>query len=169
MTKTLKRPIETRTGIRVVHDGDVVETFNVVGERIHRIEKPGRIPGVFVARWYGTPLDEEMKEIIGGHFYDVFLECGGPLCLIDIRDCKSSWDGINDWQRDEIMPKAYAAGLKRVATLLPREAAPGAEQVVENHEFAASRFAEDDAHIAAFFSEEEALAWLRRAHPPGAA
>lgn len=163
MTRILKIATETRTGIRVVQDGDVVETFNILGERIHRIEKPGRIPGIFVARWYGTPLNEEMKEIIGGHFYDVFLECGGPLCLIDIRDCKASWDGINEWQRDEIMPKAYAAGLQRVATLLPAEAAPGEEEVVEHHEFAASRFAEDDAHIAAFFSEEAAVAWLRRA------
>ncbi len=168
MIKILKRSTETRTGISVVQDGDVVETFNVLGERIHRIEKPGYIPGIFVARWYGTPLNEEMKEIIGGHFFTIFLECGGPLCLIDIRDCKASWDGINDWQRDEIMPKAYEAGLKRVATLLPREAAPGEEQVVENHEFAASRFAEDDAHIGAFFSEQEALDWLRRAPSPRA-
>lgn len=166
MLKILKSSTETRTGIRVVEDGDVVETFNILGERIHRIEKPGRIPGIYVARWYGMPLDEEMKEIIGGHFYEIFLECGGPLSLVDMRDCKASWDGINEWQRDEVMPRAYQAGLRRVAMIVPREAAPGEEQVPENHQFAIERFAEGDAHIGGFFSEEEALAWLREASPP---
>jgi hypothetical protein len=79
--------------------------------------------------------------------------------LLDTSAFYTSWDGINDWQHEEIMPQAYRAGLLRTALLLPHNDA----DLAELHEHATERFAEEDPRIVAFTSEEAALAWLRAA------
>ncbi len=163
MSRTVKSSVETRTGIRIVDTGDRLETYNVLGDLLHVVEFSRRDEGILIARWRGSALEAEIREIVGGHFLTTFIESGCPRVLLDTRAWHTSWDGVNDWQREVIMPQAYGAGLQRVAVLLPGSEA----DLADMHEHAAERFGEEDPRIASFTSEDAALAWLREGASAG--
>jgi hypothetical protein len=163
MKKILKHATETRTGIRIEQDGDRVETFNILGERIHVIDRLRPDDGIFIVRWSGVHLDEEVKEIVAGHYFEGFCASGCTRLFVDASQSRASWTGVNDWQREEILPRLIAAGLQRCALLLPGPDAMLDPDVAEAHETAGEQLAEGFEVIAVFSSEQKALAWLRSA------
>lgn len=158
MSRVIKSSAESPTGIRVVDTGERIETCNVLGDLLHTVEFSLRGEGILIARWRGDALEAEIKEIVGDHFLPTFIASGCTRALLDTRELMTVWDGVNDWQREVIMPQAYRAGLQRTAVLIPGSEA----DLADLHQYASERFAEEDPRIAAFTSEEAALAWLRR-------
>ena len=157
MTTELRKSTDTRTGISVVRIGDRIDTCNVLGERVHTIEYAHVADKILTHRWFGTVFDEEIKEILAGHFVDAFLSSGCTKVLADLSGTITSWDGVNDWLRDELMPRLYKGGMTHLALIT----APASGEAASN-QFAAERFAEENPNISPTFpSEAQALAWLK--------
>lgn len=153
----LRRSTETRTGITVIRKGSLVESYNILGNRVHVVDHCYVPQGVLTHRWVSEAFDEEIKEILGGHFVDEFVAAKCSLLLADLSQWAASWDGVNDWLRDELMPRLYAAGLRHLAVVV----APSEEAA--SNRFAAERFeAENPGINSSFVSEQAAVAWLKR-------
>lgn len=153
----LKRSTDTHTGISVVRNGTAVETYNILGKKIHVIDTVHAKHGILTHRWFSEVFDAEIKEILGGHFVDEFVASKCTRILADLSQWSVSWDGTNDWLRDELMPRLYEAGLRHLAVVV----APSEES--ESNRFAAERFSSDNPGVnAPFTSEAEAIAWLKR-------
>lgn len=151
----IRKSTETRTGISVVRVGDALETYNILGERLHAIEYTYASLGIFTHRWFVSAFDEEAKEIMAGHFVDAFLASKCTKILADVSSLTVSWDGMNDWMRDELMPRLYAGGLRSVAVFIATDPS-------ESNRYAAERFQEDNRGVnTAFTSEAAAVAWLK--------
>lgn len=158
MKVVIKKSTETRTGISVVKTAGAIDTFNVLGSRIHTIESIYYKQGILTHRWFGEVFDEEIKEILGGHFVDAFIESKCTKILADLSQWSASWDGVNDELRDHIMPRLAAAGMRHLAVFVKRDKA--AED--DANRFALERFETEVENVnASFFSEQEALEWLR--------
>lgn len=157
MKTELRKSTDTLTGISVVKIGDRIDTFNVLGERVHTIEHSHAAEKIFTHRWFGTAFDEEIKEILAGHFVDAFLASGCTKVLADLSGTVTSWDGVNDWLRDELMPRLYKGGMTHLALITATAVGEAA-----SNQFAAERFAEENPNISPTFSSEaQALAWLK--------
>lgn len=157
----MRRSTDTRTGISVVKTKERIDTFNIVGDRIHTIEWCYLQHRVLVHRWYGIVFEEEIKEVLAGHFTDAFLESKCTKILADLSNWTVSWDGVNEWLRDECMPRLYKGGLKRLAVIVPSESAG---VVHDANRFAVERFATENPNIDPTFpTEQEALEWLKSA------
>jgi hypothetical protein len=158
MKIVLKESTSTRTGISVVKADGCIETFNVLGKRIHSIESLYCQFGILTHRWFGEVFDEEIKEILGGHFVDAFIENRCSKILADLSQWSVSWDGVNDWLRDDLMPRLEEAGLTRLAVFVKGDPAA----VMDANRLALERFENENQHInATLFSEQKALEWLR--------
>src|SRR5262249_12904063 len=154
MRTVMKESTSTRTGISVVKIDGCIETFNVLGKKIHSIESLYCKDGILTHRWFGEVFDEEIKEILGGHFVDAFVESRCSKILADLSQWSVSWDGVNDWLRDELMPRLEGAGLRRLAVFVKGD--PAAE--MDANRLALERFENENQHInASFFSEQRAL------------
>jgi len=158
MRIVMKESTETRTGISVVKTEGCIETFNVLGSKIHSVESLYYEYGILTHRWFGEVFDEEIKEILGGHFVDAFVESRCSKILADLSRWSVSWDGVNDWLRDDLMPRLEEAGLRRLAVFVK------GDLTTENDasRLALERFENENQNIdASFFSEQKALEWLR--------
>jgi hypothetical protein len=152
----LKRSTETRTGISVTRVGANVESYNILGKKIHVIDAAHDSHGILTHRWFSEVFDEEIKEVLGGHFVDEFITRKSTLILADLSQWAVSWDGVNEWLRDDLMPRLYAAGLRHLAVIV----APVEE--AESNRFAAERFSNENPGInSSFTSEAAAVAWLK--------
>lgn len=157
MNTELRKSTDTRTGISVVKSDGGIDTFNVLGERVHTIDYAHAGAKILTHRWFGTVFDEEIKEILAGHFIEAFLASGCTKVIADLSKTVTSWDGVNDWLRDEFMPRFYQGGLTHLALIT----APASGEA-ESNQFAAERFAEENPNISPTFSSEaQALAWLK--------
>jgi len=155
--EVLKRSTDTKTGISVVRKGSTVETYNILNEKIHVIDSSRTQDGILIHRWFSSVSDDEIKEILGGHFVDEFIAHGCSLLLADLSHWVVSWDGINDWLRDDLMPRMYDVGLRHLAVF----AAP--TQEADSNRFAAERFSAENPGVnSSFVSEESAVAWLKQ-------
>lgn len=153
----LKKSTDTRTGISVFKTGNRIDTFNILGDRVHTIEHDHAADKILTHRWFGTIFDEEIKEVLGGHFAEAFLASGCTKLLADLSGTVTSWDGVNDWLRDDLMPRLYRGGLTHLALIM----APTSGET-ESNQFAAERFAQENPNISPTFSSEaQALAWLK--------
>ncbi|WP_148314280.1 hypothetical protein [Sorangium cellulosum] len=158
MRVVLRQSTETRTGISVVKTAGAIDTFNILGSRIHTIESTYCADGILTHRWFGEVFDEEIKEILGVHFVDAFIESKCTKLLADLSQWAASWDGVNDFLRDDVMPRLFAAGLRHLAVFVKRD------ESTEDHanRFALERFANEIDNVnASFFSEKAAVEWLR--------
>jgi hypothetical protein len=151
----LKRSTDTKTGISVVRNGPLVETFNILGKKVHVID-PSRVgEGILINRWLSEVFDEEIMEILAGPFYDEFAAHGCSRLLADMSAVTASWDGVNDWLRDDLMPRLYTIGLRHLATVV------ATSDESDSTRFAAERFSENPGVNAPFTSEAAAIAWLK--------
>ncbi len=158
MKMVIKKSTESLTGISVVKTEGNIETFNVLGRKIHAIESVYFKEGIFTHRWFGDVFDEEIREVLGGHFVDAFIASKCSKMLGDLSQWTSSWDGVNDFLREDVMPRLFAAGLKHGAVFVKGDAS--AEE--DANRFALERFENNIQNVnASFFSEQQALAWLR--------
>lgn len=157
MRLVIKQSTETRTGISVVKSAGAIDTFNILGRRIHTIESTYCRQRILTHRWYGEVFDEEIKEILGFHFVDAFIESKCDKILADLSQWAASWDGVNDYLRDDVMPRLFAAGLRHLAVFVKRD--ESAED--DANRFALERFETQIDNVkASFSSEQEALRWL---------
>ncbi|NVB42283.1 hypothetical protein G6O69_30950 [Pseudenhygromyxa sp. WMMC2535] len=137
--------------------GDLVETYNIMGKKIHVVDASRAGEGIMIHRWFAEVFDDEIKEVLGGHFADEFIARGCALLLADLSEWEVSWDGVNDWLRDDLMPRLYAAGLRHLAVVV----AP--TEVTESNRFAAERFSTENPGVdSSFYSEEAAVEWLKK-------
>ncbi|KYF50731.1 hypothetical protein [Sorangium sp. So ce854] len=158
MRVVIRRSTETRTGISVVKTAGAIETFNVLGNRIHMIDSVHCKHDVLTHRWFGEVFDEEIKEVLGGHFVDAFIESKCTKILADLSQWSTSWDGVNDFLRDDVMPRLAAAGMRHLAVFVKRDMPPEDDA----NRFALERFENAIENVnASFFSEHEALEWLK--------
>jgi hypothetical protein len=151
----IRRATDTTTGISVVRNGDLVESFNILGRRIHVIDPVHVADGILTHRWLSEAFDGEIMEVLGGHFVDEFAAHGCSRLLADLSTVTFSWDGVNDWLRDDLMPRLYAAGLRHLAVVI------ATTDDSESSRFAAERFSDNPGVNAPFVSEAAALAWLK--------
>ncbi|WP_437740901.1 hypothetical protein WME73_36005 [Sorangium sp. So ce302] len=158
MRVVIKQSTETRTGISVVKTAGAIDTFNILGRRIHTIESAYRDQRILIHRWFGEVFDEEIKEILGGHFVEAFVESKCTKLLADLSQWAASWDGVNDYLRDDVMPRLFAAGLRHLAVFVKRD-----ESMEDDaNRFALERFANEIDNVnASFSSEQDAMEWLR--------
>ena len=156
MKIVIRKSTDTETGISVVKSDGLIETFNVVGTKIHTVESTYSQYGILTYRWFGDTFDVEIKEILGGHALDAFVESKSSKLLIDASQWTTSWDGVNDWVRDHLMPRLQDVGLRRLAVFV------NSEPVEDANKFAVERFESQHQNVnGSFRSEQSAVAWLK--------
>lgn len=153
MERQIKDFNETETGFKVVQNGNKIESVNKMGKVFHSIDISYASKGVFYHGWIGYRSNEQIKEVLEGHFMDLFLKHRCRKMLINNKEMTGTFSAINDWLVSEFMPKMLQKGLTHNAVVLPGNLF--AQLAVEDWDQKIGTF-----HNRNFKSNEEAIKWL---------
>lgn len=146
--------IKTHTSISIQQKDNRIESYNTKGQLIHVIENKELPSKIAIHRWFGSVTNEEIKEIMDGHFYTFLEQNKSNKILVDTSKMNSFFDGVNQWLAEYYIPKLLKIGTKHNAYLLSEEfyayLAADLDEPIE------SNFV---THM--FGSEESALRWLK--------
>lgn len=154
--QVLKEHHQTKSGIRVVRKGTVISTYNASGKLIHVIDED-ELPEVYIQRFLGYLLAEEIKEILGGHFFDGVVANKSLKIITDTKHLEGSFDPINDWLTGEFIPSLIQITGKGYNAFIVAEdifSRTSAENF-ENQQQPDPRYV-----MRLFDSEEDAMEWL---------
>lgn len=116
----IKDRAQSGTGLLVVQDGNKIQTINRAEQLIHSIELDYVPYQILVHRWIGYRTNEQFKEIIDGHFMDLFRKNRCTKVVVDISEMTGTFNGINDWMAEYLMPKLVTLGFRASAVILPK-------------------------------------------------
>jgi hypothetical protein len=108
-------------GFRVVEDGNLIKSLNRQGKMFHFIDLNYKKDGIFFHGWVDYRTNEQIKEVLDGHFIDMFRTSGCKKMLIENTKMTGSFSGINDWLGEYFMPKMIKMGLTANAVVLPSD------------------------------------------------
>jgi hypothetical protein len=87
----------------------------------HFIDLNYKKDGIFFHGWVDYRTNEQIKEVLDGHFIDMFRTSGCKKMLIENTKMTGSFSGINDWLGEYFMPKMIKMGLTANAVVLPSD------------------------------------------------
>jgi hypothetical protein len=106
-------------GFRVIEDGNLIKSVNRQGKTFHFIDLDYKKNGIFLHGWIDYRTNDQIKDVLDGHFIDMFRTSGCKKMLIDNRKMTGSFTGVNDWLGEYFMPKMLKMGLTANAVVLP--------------------------------------------------
>ncbi len=157
MELIIKDTTESKTGIKVIQKDEIFETYNKLGQLICYLDfTKVEHEGYFIIRYIGTIEDDEIMEILDGFFMEEIVKRKCPKQISDNSQLNGSWDGVNKWLAEYLVPKAIEkAGLKYHALVLSNSIfTQFSGEQFENHN--QSLF-----QNRLFGSEVDAVKWLR--------
>jgi len=108
-------------GFRVIEDGNLIKSLNRQGKMFHFIDLNYKKDGIFFHGWVDYRTNEQIKEVLDGHFLDMYRTSGCKKMLIENTRMTGSFSGINDWLGEYFMPKMIRMGLSSNAVVLPAD------------------------------------------------
>jgi hypothetical protein len=108
-------------GYKVIKRQYYIETVNNLNQLIHFIDLSYVKANIFYHGWIGFRTNEQMKEILNGHFRDIFEEFNCKSLLTDCSKMKGSFVDLNKWYIDTFIPDLENLGLKNSATISPSD------------------------------------------------
>ena len=154
METQIKDYTQTKTRFKVIKKGDIYESINKTNQVFHRLDLSYLNQGIFFHGWIGYRTNEQIKEVLEGHFIELFLKHKPKKMLIENSKMTGTFAAINDWLSTYFMPKMIRAGLTHNAVVFPENIF--AQLAVEDWDQKVGGF-----HNRSFKSLSEALDWLK--------
>ena len=108
-------------GFKTIRKRSYIETYNNLNQLIHYIDLTYVKAGIFFHGWVGFRSNDQMKEILQGHFLEIFTESNCDKILMDCSKMKGSFIDINTWYAEAFMPNLVNLGLKHHAIVKPND------------------------------------------------
>ena len=108
-------------GFKVVEDGNLIKSINRQGKMFHFIDTNYKKDGIIFHGWVDYRTNEQIKDVLSGHFIEIFQKSGCKKMLIENSKMTGSFSGINDWLGEHLMPKLIRMGLTSNAVVLPAD------------------------------------------------
>jgi hypothetical protein len=108
-------------GFKVIKRQYYIETMNHLNQLIHYIDLSYTKADILYHGWVGYRTNDQMKEILTGHFRDIFDDYRCKNMLTDYTKSKGNFKYINDWYTQKLMPEFISLGLKNNANIFPAE------------------------------------------------
>lgn len=154
METVLKDYDQTQSSFKVVQDGKIIKSYNRMGQEFHFIDLNFLSEGIIFHGWVGFRSAEHIKEVLDGHFFDIFAANKCSKMLINNVAMTGSFTSVNDWLATNYMPRMIDKGLKDNAVILPSNLF--ASLAVEDWDQKVGGFTTRN-----FNSIDEGLNWLR--------
>ena len=119
--EVLKESTYQLGGFKVVKKSSSIETISHLNHVIHFIDLTYINVGIFYHGWVDSRTNDQMKEILTGHFYEIYKKYRCANMLMDCTKMKGSFSGINQWYATVFMPEISRKGLKNHALVNPVE------------------------------------------------
>ncbi len=120
MKKIIKNFDQTQSGFKIVQEGNFIKSYNRIGKAFHFIDLNYLNEGILYHGWIGFSPAEELKEVLEGHFFEIFAKNNCQKMLIENTQMTGSFSAVNQWLADYFMPKIVRRGLKDCAVVLPK-------------------------------------------------
>jgi hypothetical protein len=140
-------------GYKVIRRQSIIETLNNLNQVIHFIDLSYTQADIFYHGWVGYRTNDQMKDILTGHFKDIFKEHPTINMLTDCSKMKGSFMDLNNWYVKNFIPELTTLGLKNNANIFPTETS--AQIAVKDWNDKVQGI-----NNMTFFSLNEALSWL---------
>lgn len=108
-------------GFRTIRKRSYIETFNNLNQLIHYIDLTYIKAGIFLQGWVGFQSNEQIKEILQGHFLELFAQYPCNKLLSDCSKMKSSFIEIDNWYNETNRTELIKSGLKYHAIIKPKD------------------------------------------------
>lgn len=154
METQIKNYTETKTGFRVVQNGNIIQSINKSKQVFHEIDTSYLKEGIIFHGWVGYRTNDQMKEVLDGHFLELCLKNKCKKMLIENTRMTGTFAAINDWLAQYYMPKLISTGLAMNAVVLPENIF--AQLAVDDWDQKIGGF-----HSRNFNNLDKALEWLR--------
>ncbi len=121
MRVVIKDLEQTNSEFKVEQVENIINTYNKVGQIIHFIDIKYLSINILYHGWIGFRSHDQLREILDGHFIDLFTKYKCKGMLIDNSKMEYSFTDNNKWLAEYFMPKMVQAGLKYNAVVLPKD------------------------------------------------
>jgi hypothetical protein len=108
-------------GYKVIKKQNYIETINKLNQLIHYIDLSYIQAGIIYQGWIGFRTPLQMKEILSGHFLEIFKTYKCKYLLTDCSRMKGNFTEINDWYAGTFMEELIQSGLLANVTIYPNE------------------------------------------------
>jgi hypothetical protein len=115
----LKEEPAHKDDFRVVWEGDRIEAINRDNQVFHFIDLSYLKKDIIFHGWNGFRTTRQMKDVLEGHFMDIYRRYHSAKVLVDSTRMSGSFNEANDWLATVYMPGLIQLGLKKVAIILP--------------------------------------------------
>ncbi len=150
----LKEATAQKDDFKVVQRGDKIESINKLNQVFHYIDLSYTKQGIFFHGWNGFRTTEQLKDVLSGHFMDLFKKHKCKSAIVESTKMSGSFNEANDWLAGVFMPKLIGMGLTKVAVVLPHNIF--AQMAVDEWDKKIGGFSSRN-----FGSVSDAVAWLK--------
>lgn len=119
METLIKDFTQTKNNFKVVKVGDLIQSVNKMGQVFHQIDTSYLKEGIIFIAWIGYRTNEQIKEVLDGHFMDLYLKHKCKKMIIENTKMTGTFASINDWLTTYLMPKMINNGLRYNAVIFP--------------------------------------------------
>jgi hypothetical protein len=154
MDMLIKDYAQTKTEFKVEKKGEVYQSINKMGQVFHFLDLNYLKEGIFYHGWIGYRTNEQIKEVLDGHFMELYRKQKCTKMMIENSKMTGTFAALNDWLNTYFMPKMINQGLTHNAVVFPENVF--AQLSVEDWDQKVGGF-----HNKSFKSISEALSWLR--------
>jgi hypothetical protein len=152
--KIIKEMTAQKDDFKVVQKGQMIESINKLNQTFHFLDLSYAKQGIFFHGWIGYRTNEQIKQVLDGHFMNLYQQYKCKNMLIENTRMSGSFTEINDWLAGYFMPKMIGLGLSNNAVVLPQNIF--AQLAVEDWDKKVGGFASRN-----FGSLNDALNWLK--------
>jgi hypothetical protein len=118
--KVLKEISTQKDDFKIVQKGQIVESVTKLNQPFHFIDLSYAKQGVFFHGWIGYRTNDQIKQVLDGHFMDLYKQYKCKGMLIENSKMSGSFTDVNDWLASYFMPKMIGLGLQHNAVVLPQ-------------------------------------------------
>ncbi len=155
METILKDTAATPSGFRVIQNNHLVQSINKGNRLFHQLDLSYIGEDIFYHGWIGYRSDEQIIEVLTGHFLELFAKHRCKKMLIDNRQMTGSFAALNSWLSETYMPQLISLGLEYNAVVYPDNVF--SQLAVEDWDQKVVGF-----ENRSFPSLDQALIWLRK-------
>jgi hypothetical protein len=110
---------QTKTGFKVIQNGNLIQSFNQANQLFHYIDLSYLKDDIYFIGWVGYRTNEQIKEVLDGHFMEIYSSHKCSKMIINNSKMTGTFFTINDWLTAYLMPKMINMGLLYNAVIYP--------------------------------------------------
>jgi len=108
-------------GFKVLYRQHFIETVDQSGQVIHYIDLSYAKADIIYHGWVGYRTNIQMKEILAGHFRDIYNDYRCRCMLTDCSKMKGDFSEAVEWYNSSLGPDLASLGLEYNAIILPND------------------------------------------------